>query len=64
MYLTPTTLYALRLSFHQGTVTSALRRRIIERTVTRSAFILATVGISMSMFSVKKMLASKHRDRL
>ncbi|XP_076659080.1 uncharacterized protein LOC143362623, partial [Halictus rubicundus] len=64
MYVTPATLYALRLSFHQGAVHSALRRNAAERNVTKSAFVLATVGLSMSMFSVKKMLASKPRGRL
>ncbi|XP_076280085.1 uncharacterized protein LOC143208957 [Lasioglossum baleicum] len=64
MYLTPATLYALRLSFHQGAVHTALRRNAAERNVPKSAFVLATVGLSMSMFSVKKMLSSKPRRRL
>ncbi|XP_078049439.1 LOW QUALITY PROTEIN: uncharacterized protein LOC144476414 [Augochlora pura] len=64
MNLTPATLYALRLSFHQGTVHSALRRNVVDSNVPKSAVVLATVGLSMSMFSVKKMLSSKPRGRL
>ncbi|XP_076636037.1 uncharacterized protein LOC143349053 [Colletes latitarsis] len=64
MYLTPATLYSLRLSLQQGAVSQAVRRNIVERNATKSAFVLATVGLSMSMFSVKKMLSSKHRGRL
>ncbi|XP_076245990.1 uncharacterized protein LOC143186302 [Calliopsis andreniformis] len=64
MHLTSATLYALRLSVHRGAVSGALRRNAVERNITKSALVLATVGLSMSIFSVKKMLASKHRGRL
>ncbi|CAK9805645.1 hypothetical protein ANTQUA_LOCUS4508 [Anthophora quadrimaculata] len=64
MYLTPATLYALKLSFQQGAVSTAFRKNMIERNITKSAFVLATVGLSMSIFSVRKMLTSKHRGRL
>ncbi|XP_034172963.1 uncharacterized protein LOC117600954 [Osmia lignaria lignaria] len=64
MYLTPATLYGLRLSFQQGAVTSMLRKNIVDRNIMTSAFVLATVGLSMSIFSVKKMLTSKHRVHL
>ncbi|XP_076751991.1 uncharacterized protein LOC143424069 [Xylocopa sonorina] len=64
MYLTPSTLYALRLSFQQGAVSTVFRKNMIERNITTSAFILATVGLSMSIFSVKKMLTSKHQGHL
>ncbi|XP_076380040.1 uncharacterized protein LOC143259889 [Megalopta genalis] len=61
---TPAALYALRLSYHQGAVHSALRRNMVDSNVPKSAVVLATVGLSMSMFSVKKMLSSKPRGRL
>ncbi|XP_006622685.2 uncharacterized protein LOC122719508 [Apis laboriosa] len=64
MYLTPATLYALRLSLQQGTVSSVFRRNMVERNMTKSAYILATVGLSMSIFSVRKMLTSKHGRHL
>ncbi|XP_017889112.2 uncharacterized protein LOC108630352, partial [Ceratina calcarata] len=64
MYLTPATLYALRLSFQQGAVSSVFRKNMVERNITTSAFILATVGLSMSIFSVRKMLSSKHHGHL
>ncbi|XP_073967915.1 uncharacterized protein [Bombus fervidus] len=64
MYLTPATLYAFRLSFQQGAVSSVFRRNSIERHTTKSACLLAIIGLSMSIFSVKKMLASKHNSRL
>ncbi|XP_043525356.1 uncharacterized protein LOC122536767, partial [Frieseomelitta varia] len=64
MYPTPATLYALRLSLQQSTVSSMFRKNVVERNVTKSACILATIGLSMSIFSVKKMLTSKHNARL
>ncbi|XP_076220958.1 uncharacterized protein LOC116433206 [Nomia melanderi] len=64
MFATHPTSYALRLSFHQAGVTSSFRRHAIERNFPRSAFILATMGISLSMFSIRMMLSSKHRGRL
>ncbi|XP_017766005.1 PREDICTED: uncharacterized protein LOC108555034 [Eufriesea mexicana] len=64
MNLSQPTLYALRLSVQQGSVSSAFRKNMLERNVIKSAYILATVGLSMSIFSVKKMLTSKHRSRL
>lgn len=60
MYLTPYSFYALRLSFQQAAVSSMVRKNIVERNIMTSAFVLATVGLSMSLFSVKKMLTSKH----
>ncbi|CAD1479613.1 unnamed protein product, partial [Heterotrigona itama] len=45
-------------------VSSVFRRNMVERNITKSACILATVGLSMSIFSVKKMLTSKHGTRL
>ncbi|KOC68092.1 hypothetical protein WH47_03250 [Habropoda laboriosa] len=64
MYLTPATLYALKLSFQQGAVSTVFRKNGMERNITKSAYILATVGLSMSIFSVRKMLTSEHPGRL
>ncbi|KOX70847.1 hypothetical protein WN51_02271 [Melipona quadrifasciata] len=63
MYLTPAIHYALRLSLQQP-VSSVFRKNVVERNVTTSACILATIGLSMSIFSVKKMLTSKNDTRL
>ncbi|XP_033304025.1 uncharacterized protein LOC117207699 [Bombus bifarius] len=63
MYLTPATLYAFRLSFQQGSVSSVFRRNSIDRLTTTSACMLAIIGLSMSVFSVRKLLASKHNGR-
>lgn len=46
--------------FFQGAVSSVLRKNMVERNIKTSACILATVGLSMSIFSVRKMLTSKH----
>ncbi|CAL7946616.1 unnamed protein product [Xylocopa violacea] len=64
MYLTPSTPYALRLTFQQSNISTVFRKNMVERNMTTSAFILATVGLSMSIFSVKKMLTSKHQGHL
>ncbi|OXU24471.1 uncharacterized protein LOC100123925 [Nasonia vitripennis] len=59
MYLTRTAQYALRLSLTQpaGPAAPVFRRNSVDRG-TASAVVLATAGLSMSMFSLVQMQSS------
>ncbi|XP_063977615.1 uncharacterized protein LOC135162750 [Diachasmimorpha longicaudata] len=59
MYLTRTANYALKLSLNQSGSAQVYRKSIGDRGTARSAVVLATVGLSMSMFSLKQMLSSQ-----
>lgn len=62
MYLTSSALYCLKISFQQAAVSSIIRENVIEKYMMKSAFVLATVGLSISVFSMKKMFTSDHLD--
>nr|XP_012234787.1 PREDICTED: uncharacterized protein LOC105679375 [Linepithema humile] len=63
MRLTNPVLYALRLSLNQGAGPTLYRAKSFDRGTSRYAIFLATVGLSMSMFSLKQMQSS-HQRRL
>ncbi|XP_011876826.1 PREDICTED: uncharacterized protein LOC105566970 [Vollenhovia emeryi] len=62
MYPTSAALYAFRLTLHQVQASPALyRARSFDRGTATSAVFLATIGLSISMFSVKQMQSSHER---
>lgn len=66
MHLSHTAFYALRLSLNQAAATPAFyRRSVVDRGTATSAFLLATIGLCISMFSLKQMQSSpEHQCRL
>ncbi|XP_032686152.1 uncharacterized protein LOC116851145 [Odontomachus brunneus] len=61
MHPTHGALYAFRLSLNQVAAPTFYRRTAVDRSATRSAIFLATLGLSMSIFSLKQMQSSSGR---
>ncbi|EFN82851.1 uncharacterized protein LOC105184733 isoform X2 [Harpegnathos saltator] len=61
MHPTCATLYAVRLTLNQVAAPTFYRKSMVDRSTTRSAIFLATVGLSLSMFSLKQMQSSSNR---
>ncbi|XP_024935745.1 uncharacterized protein LOC112493647 [Cephus cinctus] len=65
MHLTRTALYSIRITLNQSNGSPVYRKSGVDRGTARSALLLATLGVSLSMFSLKQMLASSsHQSRL
>ncbi|GAB1864619.1 hypothetical protein CAJAP_05698 [Camponotus japonicus] len=63
MHPTQPFLYAFRLSLSQGGGSAIYKSRNFDRGAQTTAIFLATIGLSMSMFSLKQM-QSTHQRRL
>lgn len=63
MHPTYPMLYALRLTLNQGASSALYKTKRFDRGTATSAIFLATIGLSMSMFSLKQMQSS-HQRRL
>ncbi|KAL0109860.1 hypothetical protein PUN28_013480 [Cardiocondyla obscurior] len=63
MHPTHTALYAFRLTLNQVNSPALYKARAFDRGTATSAIFLATLGLSMSMFSLKQMRSS-HQRRL
>ncbi|XP_077258309.1 uncharacterized protein LOC143895208 [Temnothorax americanus] len=61
MHSTCAALYAFRLSLNQAASPALYRARSFDRGMATSAVFLATLGLSMSMFSLKQMQSSRQR---
>ncbi|XP_024892909.1 uncharacterized protein LOC112468102 [Temnothorax curvispinosus] len=61
MHSTYAALYAFRLSLNQAASPALYRARSFDRGMATSAVFLATLGLSMSMFSLKQMQSSRQR---
>ncbi|XP_033210079.1 uncharacterized protein LOC117168489 [Belonocnema kinseyi] len=59
MQLTRTALYSLRLTFNQSTAQSLYRKAWMDRGSAASAIVLATAGLSLSMFSLRQMQSTQ-----
>ncbi|XP_011633074.1 uncharacterized protein LOC105424508 isoform X2 [Pogonomyrmex barbatus] len=57
-------LYAFRLTLNQGPGPAFYRARSFDRGTATFAVCLATLGLSLSMFSLKQMQSSHQRRRL
>ncbi|KAK0088832.1 hypothetical protein PV325_010626 [Microctonus aethiopoides] len=51
--------HGVKLSLNHSNDGQLIRRTFSDRAITGTAFILATVGLSMSLFSMKQMLSAK-----
>ncbi|KAL2712497.1 hypothetical protein V1478_018020 [Vespula squamosa] len=63
MHLSHVCHYAIRLSLNQSAGSSILRKSAQERGTMTSAVFLATIGLSLSMFSLKQMQACTQTRR-
>ncbi|KAL2729970.1 hypothetical protein V1477_015781 [Vespula maculifrons] len=63
MHLSHVCHYAIRLSLNQSAGSSIFRKSAQERGTMTSAVFLATIGLSLSMFSLKQMQACTQTRR-
>ncbi|KAK2576872.1 hypothetical protein KPH14_005499 [Odynerus spinipes] len=63
MHLSHACQYAIRLSLNQAAGSSTIRKSVQERCTMTSAVFLATIGLSLSMFSVRQMQACTQARR-
>ncbi|KAK0162504.1 hypothetical protein PV327_006277 [Microctonus hyperodae] len=59
MLFTRASRYAIKLTLNHSKDRQLIRRVFSDHAITGAAFILATVGLSMSLYSMKQMLSSK-----
>ncbi|XP_043480184.1 uncharacterized protein LOC122509923 [Leptopilina heterotoma] len=64
MHLTQPFLYSLKLTLSQNAASTIYRKSWMDRGSVASAFILATAGLSLSMFSLKQMQSTQQLRHL